>query len=192
MAATSHPLATLGGDRHAARRRHRGRCGGRGGRDALRRRAAHDRHRRRLLLRWSRSRASRSGATTAPAAPAPRPRTKHCAAQGLNDDRHFDPCRHRAGRDRCLGGDPQGAWPFRARPRAARRRSAMPKSGFPVALAYRLGLDSGMCTSSPPIPARRKHYLFNGKAPTEGDVIRLPALGADAEDDRRQRRARFL
>ena len=50
MAATSHPLATLGRHRHVARRRQRGRCGGGGGGGALRGRAAHDRHRRRLLL----------------------------------------------------------------------------------------------------------------------------------------------
>ena len=41
-------------------------------------------------------------------------------------------------------------------------------------------------------PGATKHYLFDGKAPKEGDIVRLPALGADAEDDRRQRRARLL
>ena len=50
MAATSHPLATLGRRRRAARRRQRGRRGGGGGGDLVRGRAAHDRHRRRLLL----------------------------------------------------------------------------------------------------------------------------------------------
>ena len=50
MAATSHPLATLAAHRRSARRRQCGRCRGRGGRHALRGRAAHDRHRRRLLL----------------------------------------------------------------------------------------------------------------------------------------------
>ena len=35
-----------------------------------------------------------------------------------------------------------------------------------------------MSASCRPIPARAKHYLFNGRAPTEGDVIRLPALAA--------------
>ena len=33
----------------------------------------------------------------------------------------LDPCRHRAGRGRRLGGDPVGAWPLRARPRACPR-----------------------------------------------------------------------
>ena len=85
MAATSHPLATLGRDRYAARRRQCGRCRGGGGRHVVRGRAAHDRHRRRLLSAWCRSPASRCGAITAPAAPAPRRRTRRCARKGMTE-----------------------------------------------------------------------------------------------------------
>ena len=42
------------------------------------------------------------------------------------------------------------------------------------------------------IPARAKHYLFNGAAPKEGDVIRLPALAQYAKGHRRTKaRGRF-
>ena len=49
MAATSHPMATLGRARRAALGRQCGRCRDRGGRHAVRRRAAEHRDRRRLL-----------------------------------------------------------------------------------------------------------------------------------------------
>ena len=73
-----------GRDRDAARRRQCGRRRGGRGRGAVRGRAAHDRHRRRLLLHAVARPASRSGATTAPAAPAPRASTEALLAQGIH------------------------------------------------------------------------------------------------------------
>jgi len=50
------------------------------------------------------------------------------------------------------------------------------EAGFPVAsrVAFDWALSADKLKGD---PGARKHYLFNGKAPAEGDVIRTPALG---------------
>ena len=63
--------------------------------------------------------------------------------------------------------------------------------GFPV--APRVASDwKGWSASSATAPARRRHYLFDGRAPAEGDVIKLPALAATLEGHRQGRPARVL
>ena len=65
------------------------------------------------------------------------------------------------------------------------------EDGFPVAarVAWDWQRYVGKLAAD---PGAAKHYLFNGAAPKEGDVIRFPALAQDAEDHRRQGRARLL
>ena len=84
---------------------------------------------------------------------------------------------HRAGRDRSLGGDPQGArHASAARPRAGAgdplRRARL--SGR-AARRLRLGACVGKLGNS---PGATRHYLFDGRAPEVGDVVKLPALAA--------------
>ena len=62
---------------------------------------------------------------------------------------------------------------------------------FPGGRARRLGLERYVGKLKADAGAA-KHYLFNGSAPKEGDVIRFPALGRNAENHRRQGRARVL
>jgi gamma-glutamyltranspeptidase/glutathione hydrolase len=51
------------------------------------------------------------------------------------------------------------------------------EGGFPV--AARIASDwAGLVGKLANSPGASKHYLFNGKAPAQGDVIRLPALAA--------------
>ena len=65
------------------------------------------------------------------------------------------------------------------------------EDGFPVAariawdwaqVAGKLRADAGAA----------RHYLLDGRAPAEGDVVRLPALAQTLEDDRGERAARLL
>ena len=56
-------------------------------------------------------------------------------------------------------------------------RSDTPRAAFRSRRASP-GTGAAMSTSSSADPGAAKHYLFNGKAPKEGDVIRLPALAA--------------
>ena len=65
------------------------------------------------------------------------------------------------------------------------------EGGFPVAarVAWDWQRYVGKLTAD---PGAAKHYLFNGAAPKEGDVIRFPALAKTLKDHRGQRRARFL
>ena len=118
-----------------------------------------------------------------------RPMTR--CAQGHARNRQLDPCRHRAGRGRCLGGDPQSAWPLRSRSRAAAPRSNTPRTASRSPRASR-GIGQRYVDKLDADPGAAKHYLFNGAAPKEGDVIRFPALAQDAEDHRRHGRARLL
>ena len=62
-----------------------------------------------------------------------------------------------------------------ARPRCWRRRSATPSTAF---RSRRASPRTGRAwsASSGRAPAPTKHYLFDGEAPAEGDVIKLPAL----------------
>ena len=52
------------------------------------------------------------------------------------------------------------------------------EDGFPVGRARRVGLAATCRQAQRPIAGASKHYLFNGGAPKEGDVIRFPALAA--------------
>ncbi|MGA8259328.1 MAG: gamma-glutamyltransferase [Arenicellales bacterium] len=49
------------------------------------------------------------------------------------------------------------------------------ESGFPVAARVAWDWEREVATLRPD-PAASKHYLFDGKAPKEGDVVRFPAL----------------
>ncbi len=93
----------------------------------------------------------------------------------LQRDRQFDPFRHRAGRDRGLGADPEGARPLRPRPRACAPRSATPRAAFRWRRASP-GTGSAMSASCPPIPAHRNTICSTARRRSEGDVIRFPRL----------------
>ena len=59
-------------------------------------------------------------------------------AQGLKGSiPRFDPRHHGAGRGRCLGSDPENAWPLRTRSRAWRRRSVWRRKAMPFRRASR-------------------------------------------------------
>ena len=65
------------------------------------------------------------------------------------------------------------------------------EDGFPV--AARVAWDWSRYVGKLKADAgAAKHYLFNGAAPKEGDVIRFPALAATLKTHRRQGRARLL
>ena len=86
-------------------------------------------------------------------------------------------CRQRAGRDRGLGRDPQGAWHAGRSTACWRPRSNTPSSGFPVARASP-STGRAWSASSATAPARPSIICPSGRAPAEGDVVRLPALAA--------------
>ena len=118
--------------------------------------------------------------------------TEALLAQGMRVDRaDLAACGDRAGRDRGLGRDPQGArhalrstarWrPPSATPStASRSRRASPPTG------------ARRSPSSATDPGATRHYLFNGRAPAEGDVDQAAGAGRDAEGDRQGRPARVL
>jgi gamma-glutamyltranspeptidase/glutathione hydrolase len=61
--------------------------------------------------------------------------------------------------------------------RALRAAIHYAENGFPI--ASRIAWDwQRQVQKLSADPGASKHYLFNGKAPAEGDVVRLPALGA--------------
>ena len=154
MAAMLASAGDAGRHRDAARRRQRGRRRGRRGRGAVRGRAAHDRHRRRLLLHARR--AGQAGLGLQRLRPRRRPRVDRGAA-GAGHPRHragLDPRRDRAGCDRCLGGDPRGARPLRARPRARARHPLRRAADFRWRRASP-GTGRGWSASCATIPARR-------------------------------------
>ena len=176
MAATSHPLATLAAIDTL-------RAGGNAAdaavaavRRAVRGRAAHDRASAAIAIAWCRSRASRCGAITAPAAPAPRRPTEALRAKGMTE---IGNSIHAVTVPGALD-----AWEaiLKAHGRFGLDRALQPaikyaEGGFPV--AARVAWDWGRYVGKLKADAgAAKHYLFNGAAPKEGDVIRLPALAA--------------
>ena len=177
MAATSHPLATLAAHRCAARRRQRGGRGGDRGRGAVRDRAAHDRHRRRLL------RADRRGRQAGLGLQRLRPLRRQGLDRGAAGARACArSSRPRRTRSTCRARSKPGT---RSSRRTAlgrsiacwRRRSTTPSTAFRSRRASRR-TGTAWSASSATARARRKHYLFDGRAPEEGDVVKLPALAA--------------
>ena len=76
-------------------------------------------------------------------------------AQGMRTiAAELDPCRDGAGRDRCLGGDPRGAWPLSPRPRARARDPLRREAAFRSPRASP-GTGRRPSASCAPMPARR-------------------------------------
>ena len=102
--------------------------------------------------------------------------TEALLAQGHPRDRgQLDPRRDRAGRDRCLGGDPQGAWPLRARSRARARDPLRRAKDFRSRRASP-GTGRRRSASCAPIPARRATTCSTAARPPKATSSGLPAL----------------
>ena len=130
-------------------------------RGAVRGRAAHDRHRRRLLLPGGASRTRRCGATTAPAARRRASPAETLLAQGIRAiGPEFHSRRHGAGRGRGLGSDPHGARTVRSRSRAA-AGDPLRRARLPGGAARRLRLGEGGARLAAD-PGAARHYLFDG------------------------------
>ena len=102
--------------------------------------------------------------------------TEALLAKGMTRDRgDLAACGQRAGRDRGLGRDPEGARHAGRSTACWRRRSATPSTAF---RSRRASPPTGRAwsASSATAPARPSTICSTARAPAEGDVIRLPAL----------------
>ena len=113
-------------------------------------------------------------------------------AQGVRHHRaEFGACRDRAGRDRRLGGNPRRRTAAFSLDRALAPAIRYAEGGFPV--AARLAWDWTRCVGKLRAdPGAARHYLFEGRAPAEGDIVKLPALAQIARDGRGEGPARVL
>ena len=112
------------------------------------------------------------------------------AGPAAQDPGDLAACRHGAGRDRGLGGDPEGAWPFRPRPRAAARHPlCRGRLRDRAARRGRLGDDDRQAQAA----CRLGEVLSGQRRRARGRACDAPA-GArrDPEGDRGRRREGVL
>ena len=105
--------------------------------------------------------------------------TEALLAQGMRAiERDLAACRHGAGRDRSLGRDPQGARHAGRSIACSQPAIHYAENGFPVAPRVGFGLE-GSGRQARQQPRRRRSIICsNGRAPADGDIVKLPALAA--------------
>ena len=177
-------------DRRAARRRQRRRCGGDRRRRAVRDRAAHDRHRRRLL------RLDRRAGQAGVGLQRLRPRRRQGLDRGAACQGHAEhrgdvaACGKRARRDRSLGRDPEGAWHIAARPRAG-AGDPLCRAWLPGRAAGGVRLEGIGCQARQQ-PRRDAALSVQRKGASRRRRHQAAGAGGDAEGDREERPARVL